>query len=130
MVETDEYLATLTSEVCPNCGIMFAMPDTFKDAKRNDHSAFYCPNGHSLSYNGKSETERLKQQLQWAEASKQSWRDQAETAENRRRAQKAANTKLKKRIANGVCPCCSRNFQDLRRHMAGQHPDYAEPKDV
>lgn len=35
-------------------------------------------------------------------------------------------TKTRKRIANGVCPCCHRTFQNLARHMAGQHPAYEE----
>jgi hypothetical protein len=29
-------------------------------------------------------------------------------------------------VANGVCPCCNRTFQNLARHMAGKHPDYEE----
>jgi hypothetical protein len=33
-------------------------------------------------------------------------------------------TRIKKRVAAGVCPCCNRSFKDLARHMAGQHPDY------
>jgi hypothetical protein len=35
-------------------------------------------------------------------------------------------TKLKQRVANGVCPCCHRSFVNLHRHMAGQHPDYTK----
>lgn len=41
-----------------------------------------------------------------------------------RRAQKGQNTRLKNRIAAGVCPCCNRSFQNVARHMAGQHPDF------
>lgn len=44
--------------------------------------------------------------------------------EYQRRAQKGQNTRLKKRIAAGVCPCCNRSFANLREHMAGQHPDF------
>lgn len=33
-------------------------------------------------------------------------------------------TKLKRRVSNGVCPCCNRSFADLHRHMTEKHPDY------
>ena len=35
-------------------------------------------------------------------------------------------TRIKKRVANGVCPCCNRTFKDLAAHMSTQHPDYIE----
>lgn len=31
---------------------------------------------------------------------------------------------MKNRVANGVCPCCNRHFENLERHMKGQHPDF------
>ena len=40
------------------------------------------------------------------------------------RSEKGAKTKLKKRIANGVCPCCNRTFVNVQRHMATQHKDF------
>lgn len=115
-------------QTCCNCGLLFAVPNDYDDRRRNDHRTFYCPNGHGQSYRGRSEVEkerdRLKRELGWAQSSAQSWKDQAETAEHRRRAEKGAKTKLQKRIAAGVCPCCRRSFQNLQRHIAGQHPDY------
>lgn len=42
------------------------------------------------------------------------------------RATKGRLTKTKKRIANGVCPCCNRHFVNLERHMTGKHPDYTK----
>ena len=44
--------------------------------------------------------------------------------EAKRRGEKAAKTRIKNRIAAGVCPCCNRTFQNLAKHMAGQHPDF------
>lgn len=35
--------------------------------------------------------------------------------------------KIEKRVANGVCPCCNRTFEDLARHMSTKHKDYALP---
>lgn len=117
---------TLSTLECSECGVLFAIGSRFMEERRADHETFYCPNGHTQYYPQKSEAEMLRQQLKWAESSAQSWRDQAETAEHRRRAEKAAKTRLKNRIANGACPCCRRSFTDLARHMATQHPNYTE----
>lgn len=38
-------------------------------------------------------------------------------------------TKLKKRIANGVCPCCKRSFCNLAAHMKTQHPEYTKEEE-
>lgn len=124
-------LVTIVTETCYKCGIPFGLEANFRNQRLNDHGNFYCPNGHCQHYIGETEAEKLKKQLdnarqrvRSAEAREQSWRDQAETAEARRRGEKAAKTRLKKRIAAGVCPCCNRSFMDLQRHMQGQHPGY------
>ena len=41
------------------------------------------------------------------------------------RATKGVVTKIRRRVANGVCPCCKRHFVNLKRHMSGQHPEFA-----
>jgi hypothetical protein len=33
-------------------------------------------------------------------------------------------TKLRKRVANGVCPCCKRKFSNVVLHMRQEHPEY------
>jgi len=53
-------------------------------------------------------------------------RERAERTERRLSAQKGVTTRIKNRVANGVCPCCKRSFTDLRRHMETKHPKYAE----
>lgn len=132
-METIEVTTTLATNTCTQCGTLYAMPVRMQQERRRDHATFYCPQGHQQYYPGKSDEEKLREQLAtankrigWAETRAQAAQDQADTAEHRRRAQKAVTTKLKKRIAAGVCPCCRRNFQDLHRHMAGQHPDFVE----
>lgn len=52
--------------------------------------------------------------------------DQLEAERRAHAATKGQLTKTRKRVAGGVCPCCNRSFVNLGRHMAGQHPDYAE----
>ena len=41
-----------------------------------------------------------------------------------RHAAKGQISKLKKRASAGVCPCCNRSFQNLRRHMGNKHPEF------
>lgn len=122
----------LVAETCPNCGVLFGMPATFEQNRRKTGESFYCPSGHSLSY-GKGETAKLREELDRTKRQLDSSRtyaravaDQKEAAERSNRALRGSNTKLRKRVAAGVCPCCQRTFQDLARHMAGQHPDFAD----
>lgn len=114
------------------CGVSFAVEDGFDDRRRNDHATFYCPNGHTLSYSGKTEAEkeraradRLQKQVEQREAD---IRFEQRRLDNERRAHAATKgklTKTKNRVAKGVCPCCNRSFANVGRHMAGQHPEYA-----
>lgn len=115
---------------CSQCGLVFALTAAFYRELRKNAKTFYCPAGHGLWF-GESEADRLRRQVRELEARSVHYRDQAD-AENRERrsverqlaAQKGQATKLRKRIANGDCPCCHRKFADLARHMAGQHPDF------
>lgn len=116
---------------CASCNIDFGIGDDFMSRRRQDHGTFYCPNGHSNVYNGDSEAEKLRKEV---ERSKQRERDAFDyatrererrlLAERQRAAAKGQVTRIKNRIAAGVCPCCNRTFQNLAKHMAGQHPDY------
>lgn len=116
---------------CANCGIEFGVLASYIERRRKDGRSFHCPNGHSLSF-GKSEADKLREQLEHVQRQVQlrdgqitHLRDQNDATERALRAQRGANTKLRKRVSNGVCPCCNRSFADLARHMAGKHPDYA-----
>jgi chemotaxis response regulator CheB len=45
-------------------------------------------------------------------------------------ATRAQLTKTKKRVANGVCPCCNRTFKQLARHMKAKHPEFVGAVDA
>lgn len=111
---------------CSSCSIDFGIGAQFMKNRRQDHGTFYCPNGHSQWYPQDNEETKQRKRAEQAEARARSWQDQAEAAERSRIAQKAATTRLQKRVAAGVCPCCHRSFQNLRRHITGQHPDFTE----
>lgn len=122
--ETYAGHTTLEAEVCGACGVLFAAPKIMLDACRQDGDSFFCPNGHSLSYT-ESENDKLKRQLQNAKDGRAAERAKRDQAEASLRTTKGVVTKMRKRIAAGVCPCCRRSFQDLARHMESQHPDFA-----
>lgn len=117
---------------CYKCGISFAVPATIRKRWIDSGDAFYCPHGHSQAYSKSTvkqkdrEIRNLQKRLEWQAKDASNARSQRDRAEARRRAEKAAKTRLKNRVANGVCPCCKRTFDDLQRHMATKHPTYAK----
>jgi hypothetical protein len=124
----------LTVMCCPECGILYAIPETLRaEAKsQGGHKIEWCcPNGHNLGYPGESAVERAKQERDAARDRAAAARARAEQAEASAAAQKRAasrarneRNKARKRSADGVCPCCGRSFKQVRRHMANKHPDY------
>lgn len=133
---TYQYTGTLEITECANCHMEFGISPAFIKQRRNDHQSFYCPNGHSLSFSGKSEAQKLAEELArekkyrgWSESALTAARDQLGATERSLVGHKAAKTRLKNRIAAGVCPCCNRTFQNVAAHMSGQHPDFAHKAD-
>jgi hypothetical protein len=133
MITTLGYSAKLVIEECCNCHIAFAVPRDFYDQCVNAGPAktFYCPLGHAQHY-VKSEVQRLRDELErtqrqksWAETNARMYKDQLGASERSKAAIKGQLTKTKKRVANGVCPFCTRHFVNVERHMKGQHSEYA-----
>jgi hypothetical protein len=127
-----ESVVTLTRITCGHCGVPFAIPETFRAEKASAGGDFYCPNGHCRTY---SETEivRLRKEkarleaavlAKQAEANQQRERYFAEQREHEKTQKKM--TRLKKRTAAGVCPCCQRTFQQLSRHMKTKHIEFVK----
>jgi 5-methylcytosine-specific restriction endonuclease McrA len=133
MPTTIEFAVELEAVTCCVCGVVFAFSVDAVRKRRRDHKDFWCPNGHSLSFNAESEEDRLKRQLKEAGQAADVLRaqlrfeaDQRQAAERSLRRAKAAHTRTKQRIANGVCPECRRHFADLDEHMHMEHPGYVQ----
>jgi hypothetical protein len=128
---------TLKPTTCASCGIAFGLPKEFMDARQGDGRAFYCPNGHELSWH-ETEADRLRKRLEEAdrrraraETRATAAEDQAQAAERSARAYRGVATRVKNRAAAGVCPVapCRRHFTDLQSHMASEHPEYPRSED-
>lgn len=109
---------------CPSCGVEYGIPDCLNRQLRAQalSGSTFCPNGHNWHYTGLSHEQQLKAERARVLAAQ----DQAAAAERRAAAARGQLTKLRNRIANGVCPCCHRTFANVTRHMASKHPDYRE----
>lgn len=129
------YTEQLTVVHC-TCGIPFAIPTELNERALDNRGPngvrIHCPVGHSWWYTGKTDAQKLADVLEQERqrvARLTHQRDQAQAAADHEQARangyKGALAKVKRRVAAGVCPCCNRSFQDLARHMRGQHPDYA-----
>lgn len=107
---------------CYKCGVPFAMTNDLNNrCLRNHNRSFYCPNGHSQAYIGKTKEQKLKERLE---------QEQSRSGKLEERANKISGnyTRMRKRVANGICPCCNRTFQNLLNHMKTKHPDFGDRK--
>lgn len=122
------------------CGIQHAVPESLRNTQLRHHNEgreelnIYCPLGHAHVPGGARECDSLKKQIESKDraiASLRAAHDQTRAelrdTENRRRAEMAAKTKLQRRVAHGVCPCCKRTFKQLAAHMKRKHAEYLTP---
>ena len=128
-METMTTTSTLVAEICCACGTAFAMEESLRENRLMHKDNFYCPNGHSQVYVGEPLDKKCKRQESQLKNEKETriwWQDEAETKARSLSATKGVLTKTKKRIANGICPSCNRQFTNLQRHMKTKHPNYVE----
>lgn len=126
---------TLVVVTCYRCHIPFAIPESLNQAALKHRGPggwqFTCPMGHSQHYVGKTEEEKLRQRLGWARDDAARHAAERDQANAHLRGERAAKTRIrndrdriKASVAAGVCPCCDQSFEDLRRHMEAEHPDF------
>lgn len=108
---------------CANCNICFAITSDFMKRRRDDHEGFYCPNGHSNVYNGKSEEEKLNDRLINVLSENNQLRQESDDSRKK-------YNRIRDRVKNGVCPCCDRTFQNLMRHIQDKHPEFGGEKSL
>lgn len=117
-----------TQMVCGSCGIPFAVPTNWYVQKKNEKAEFRCPNGCCRVFIGKSEVEKLKEEIEKVKAASQ--------LENQKLWEKHMSVLSEKnslerkliRVGKGVCPCCNRSFANLKNHMKQKHPEITKSK--
>jgi hypothetical protein len=140
MVRGENFTAAvdMVVEQCCNCGLAFAMTADFRKRMLDSRvkgrgTTFYCPAGHPQWYTGETEADklrrerdRLKQNQAYLEDRRREAEERADHQAARARGYKGHAAKLTKRAKAGVCPCCQRSFENLRRHMEHEHPKFGE----
>jgi len=58
---TENKLIDFEIHACCSCGVLFAMTEKHINELRRNHKSFYCPNGHSLSFPGTSNKEKIQE---------------------------------------------------------------------
>lgn len=107
------------------CGVVFGMPKDLERRRRGDGETFYCPNGHPLVF---SDEQTAQEKLKDVEARELALQDQLSAAIRDAESSRTELLRVRSRIANGVCPCCNRSFDNVRRHVASKHPELALPE--
>ena len=129
MSKTYTETVMLQEVTCKSCGITHAIPVRLIEGLLQTGGYYFCPNGHQWGW-GESEAARLKKQLvQEQEQSKQVKTELLRT-QDQLEASIRELRRHKKRIANGVCPCCHRSFVQLQRHIKTQHPEYGQERNI
>ena len=113
---------------CYRCSMLFSMTADFVSRRREDHGAFYCPQGHSQIFAGDNEKEKLRRQVdafrqdaaRLEEVAERALRE-ARMAESATRLAKREKAQMERRIHSGVCPDCNRTFANVARHMTTKH---------
>lgn len=130
---TRTYSGVMTETTCW-CGIHYAVPSELYNEVSRQHrdgrrqTDIYCPLGHTWTFAGEGEAERLRKQLDRERQRLDATRDLLAHEERSHAATRGHLTRVKKRVAHGVCPCCHRTFKQLERHMKAKHPEYVEPE--
>lgn len=132
MQKTLTRLTLIKSVRMAGCGhIVYLDSEHMKECRRT-HLMFYCTVCQQGNYfPDESDLEELERKLTTVKDQRDTARRNYHLQQNVTRAversltaHKGHTTRLKNRIAAGVCPCCQRTFVNLARHMKGQHPNY------
>lgn len=126
------FEVTLTSINCGECGGTYAINERYRQQQYEKGGLWTCPYCKtSWGYSNNSENANLKKQLDQERRNREFYQNNAkaerearERTERRLSATQGAKTKLRNRIKNGVCPCCTRSFSNLRDHIKTKHPDF------
>lgn len=109
---------------CPTCGVVYTCPKGMMESQRKDgRGSHYCPNGHSLSFQT-TENERLRRERDRLVQQQAQLQDEIAERDRLLTAERNKAKRAEKRAKAGVCPCCTRTFTNMSRHMKTKHPEF------
>lgn len=111
---------------CSKCDVPVVMSSGHTQSLKRSHEKFYCVNGHAQHWPSESDVEALQKQLEAKERDLVFERQRAATNFNARQHAEKKLEKIERRTSGGVCPCCSRTFVALGRHMKTKHADFVK----
>ena len=128
------YAGDLSVINCSVCGGTYALSKRFLQCRREDSESWTCPYCRNwISYH-KSETDKLRDQLEkqknmtaYQQREKEKYLNQRDSIKRSHSSMKGVVTRQRNKLARvkkGVCPCCNRYFKNLHKHIKGQHPDW------
>ena len=118
---------------CPACGVVYAITEDYEERRRNDGIGFMCPNGHTANFGTsridqeKKNTENQRRIAEDLRTTLKATRDQLRASERSKASVKGHLTRIRNRIANGVCPVpeCQRSFSNVKAHIENEHPRWS-----
>lgn len=136
MTSTFTQSIEMVQVVC-SCGMVYCIPEPYRSNCQRHGKSWHCP-GCQVSWGfSESEADRLRKRLLAQEAETKAAREATARERDRRQAEERSHaatrgqlTKVKRRSAAGVCPCCSHRFLDVRRHMKAKHPEHFDSRKV
>lgn len=114
----------LTTIHCGSCGGFYAIDEHVRKTHNEQGTCWNCPYCETSWGYSTSDADRLREKLEAEKNAKKRVEWALQETKNSLRGQKAATTRARNRAKNGVCPCCHRNFRQLRLHMKNKHPDF------
>lgn len=135
MTNTLTYTGTLRIVSCW-CGVEHAIPQNMYDNSFRQRDAgepqtsIYCPLGHTWTFAGESKVAQVERSLLQEQQRHDQTKAWLRDERNKLNAERSAKSRIKNRVANGVCPCCNRSFDNLRRHMKSKHPKYMKKEQL
>lgn len=109
------------------CGHVILMSRTHYEACRETRRSWYCTIcGASRAFTGETEIAKLRRERDAALQREETRKAMCRNLEEALSKEQKSKARLKKRVKNGVCPCCTRSFQNLKQHIATKHPDFTK----
>jgi len=104
---------------CCTCGTAVGLEANLERGLRENKNTWYCPNGHPQVFTGKTEADKLRDELKRKEQELSNKVIEQLTTE----AELKKTKRSLKRLHQGVCSCCNRSFANLAEHIKNEHPE-------